>query len=86
MSVHYHFTATLDGNIDNTWFAWGFPRNWFVNWSIRPSAGQAGNILLRSVETSIGSNGTITYWLSISKTKANQRAITFDGFYQWEEF
>jgi hypothetical protein len=86
MSVQYQFTATIAGNTGHSWFVWGFPHNRFVNWSIRPSAGQTGKITLFNVSTVTASDGTITYWLNVYNVIMNQGAVTFDVFYQWEDF
>lgn len=59
------FVGSLDAGQFWEWFTFGWPSNWLVQWSVRPSPGFLGNVALRALTTERASDGTLTYFLTV---------------------
>ena len=84
MPVSTQFTGTLDPGQYEEWFTYAWPRNWFVQWSVRPSDGQIGNVVLRALSVEAVEDGTLTYHLTV--WNIGNQAVTFDALYEYTDF
>jgi hypothetical protein len=65
MTTTVQFTGTLNAGTSNVWFAYGSPRNNFINWSARPlTPNSRVGITVLSVEQA--GDGTLTYWFRVN--------------------
>jgi photosystem II stability/assembly factor-like uncharacterized protein len=82
VNIDTQFTGTLAPGETQYWFTWGWPQNWFVDWSIRPTTNQ-GFVSLDSVDVELEPSG-FTYHLTISNTGSQPAA--FEAKYAWVSF
>jgi hypothetical protein len=82
VNIVTQFTATIGAGQGHTWFTWGWPRNWFVVWSIRPLT-NGGQVILDSVDVELAPPG-FTYHLTISNPGPNP--ATFEAKYGFVVF
>jgi hypothetical protein len=73
------FTGKLNGNQYQIWTTYGWDRDLFVEWSVRPKPGQIGNVALRALAIEAVQDGTLTYWLTV--WNIDQRPVTFEALY-----
>jgi hypothetical protein len=83
MPIGKQFTGSLQSGQYWEWYTWGWPRDLFVNWSVRPSTGQVGNVTLRALAVEVVADGTLTYHLTVWNVSAHP--ITFDAYYEYDE-
>lgn len=80
MTAHLQFSGTLQAGQYTEWVTSGWPRDKFVQWSVRPSVGQVGNVTLRALTTEAVGDGTLNYHLTvwnIGTTPVNFEALYF---------
>lgn len=75
--VNTQFVGTLDPGQTRSWFTFNWPSDWFVVWSLRPTAN--GGRIRWDVAIERVANGTFTYWLTV--TNGGTAATTFEGKY-----
>lgn len=82
MPVGTQFTASLDPGQYQVWATWGWGREFRVEWSVRPSSGQVGNVVLRALTVEAVADGSLTYHLTV--WNIGSAAVTFDALYQYD--
>lgn len=82
VNIETQFTGTLAPGQTQTWFTWGWPQNWFVVWSVRPTTDQ-GEVSLDRLDVELESTG-ITYHLTIANT--GSQPATFEAKYGFVSF
>ncbi len=82
MAAVVQFTASLNAGARERYFTFGYSRNSFVTWSVRPLSPNAiVELTLLGVEAAV--DQTLTYWLLISNEGPN--AVTFEAVRQQTE-
>lgn len=64
--VAMQFTGTLSPGQTGTWFTFGYPPSWNVEWFIRPTT--AGGKVRASIETELSGDSNYTYWITVTNT------------------
>ena len=82
VNIVTQFTGTLAPGETQNWFTWGWPQNWFVVWSVRPTTDQ-GEVSLDSLDVELEPTG-ITYHLSITNT--GSQPASFEAKYGFVSF
>lgn len=75
--VNTQFVGTLNQGQTRSWFTFNWPTDWFVVWSLRPTAN--GGKIKWEVAIERAANNTFTYWLTV--TNIGPVATTFEGKY-----
>jgi hypothetical protein len=73
------FSGTLDPGQYQEWGTSGWSPDIFVQWSVRPSAGQVGIVSLRALAVESAEDGTLTYVLTV--WNVGPGPVTFDAVY-----
>ena len=73
VQIGTQFSATLGPGQGHSWFTWGWPTNWFVVWSVRPTS-DGGQVMLDSVDIELANQG-FTYTLTITNTGSQPAAF-----------
>jgi hypothetical protein len=84
MPVLTQFSGTLQGGEFHPWRTYGWSRDQFVNWSVRPSVGQVGQVVLRALAVEADEDGTLSYILTV--WNLGRSAISFDALFEFEDF
>ncbi|MEH2064238.1 MAG: hypothetical protein V7K50_18560 [Nostoc sp.] len=82
MAVATQFTGTLNPGETNSWFTFGWPLNWFMDWSVRPTS-LNGKVEIVSLEVE-NSGSAFTYYLTIKNTGAFPSS--FEALYNYTQF
>jgi|HubBroStandDraft_1064217.scaffolds.fasta_scaffold1683689_1 hypothetical protein len=91
MPVVTQFSGSLLPGEYQEWVTTEWPLNWFVVWSVRPLAGQSGNVTLRAVTVEavfatpfpVGPT-TLNYHLTV--WNVGPETVSFDALYEYTEF
>ncbi len=81
MPAGTQFTGGLDPGQYQVWFTSGWAREFLVRWSVRPSSGQVGNVVLRALTVEAAQDGTLTYHLTV--WNIGSTPVTFDALYEY---
>jgi hypothetical protein len=73
------FTGTLQPGQYQVWYTWGWPREFVVDWTVRPSPGQVGIVSLRALAIEAADDGTLTYTLTV--WNVGEASVDFDAIY-----
>jgi len=71
------WTATINPGQTQLWFTYGWPVDWFVTWSLRPTT--PGGKITWEVATERGAANTFLYWITVRNT--GSVATSFEGKY-----
>lgn len=73
------FSGTLNVGQFQVWSTWGWSREFFVNWSVRPSPGNIGLVSLRALAVEAAKDGTLSYVLTV--WNVGTKPVRFDALY-----
>lgn len=62
--VGTQWTATINPGQTQLWFTYGWPVDWFVTWSLRPTT--AGGKINWGVAIEHGAANTFPYWITVT--------------------
>lgn len=82
VNINTQFVGTLSPGQSQTWFTWGWPQNWFVVWSVRPTS-DGGEFSLDVLDVELEPTG-ITYHLTITNTSS--QPASFEAKYGFVSF
>jgi hypothetical protein len=82
VNINTQFVGTLSPGQSQTYFTWGWPQNWFVQWSIRPTT-DGGEFSLDVLDVELEPSG-ITYHLTITNTSS--QPASFEAKYAFVSF
>ena len=77
MTTGVQFRGTVQPNQTHSWFTFGWPIEWFVVWSLRPTTN--GGKIKWDVAIERAANNTFTYWLTV--TNVGPAPTNFEGKY-----
>ena len=75
--VNTQFVGSLNPGQTVSWFTFGYPIDWFVVWSLRPTTN--GGKIKWDVAIERAANNTFTYWLTV--TNVGPVTTNFEGKY-----
>jgi len=75
--VNPQFVGSLNPGETRSWFTFGYPIDWFVVWSLRPTTN--GGKIKWDVAIERAANNTFTYWLTV--TNVGPVTTNFEGKY-----
>lgn len=73
------FSGTLNGGQFAVWATSGWSRDFFVNWSVRPSPDNLGIVSLRALAVQAELDGTLSYILTV--WNVSNVSVRFDALY-----
>jgi hypothetical protein len=73
------FSGTLTSGEYNEWTCWGNSTDVILQWAVRPSPGQIGNVVLRALTVETTKDGKINYNLTVWNIGTDP--VTFDAYY-----
>jgi photosystem II stability/assembly factor-like uncharacterized protein len=82
VNINTQFVGTLSPGQGQNYFTWGWPQNWFVVWSVRPTT-DGGEFSLDVLDVELEPSG-ITYHLTITNTSSQQ--ASFEAKYGFVSF
>jgi|SRR5579862_3395157 len=81
MPVGKQFSGALAPGQYWEWSTYKWPRDWIVNWSVRPMPGQIGTVALRALAAESAPDGTLTYHLTVWNVGTG--FVDFDAWYDY---
>lgn len=73
------FSGTLNAGQFKVWSTSGWSREFFADWSVRPSPDNTGIVSLRALAVEAAADGTLTYVLTV--WNVGSKPVRFDALY-----